>query len=285
MNRKDWFRYFAPRFVTLAAVMGFILRIVLIFMPQTVRDFGFLDILRIFGLGLLNDVAFSAIALVPAFVIYSLMTSAKYRKPAGYIIEGLLVALAVYVIGFNDITDEYGGVVPGIADALVAIILICFSIKLFVPTVRDGWRKVSAIALSLLYIICAVLIFVCEIVFWEEFAVRFNFIAVDYLVYTNEVIGNIMESYNIPLMSLGVLAVSLGIFWLLFRHADWKNAGIGGTREYLLNLACTVVFACLGFGFLHLGYRNFGTSCRKAAPGTSWRPSHLTNLTTISSIR
>ncbi len=132
MNRKDWFRYFAPRFVTLAAVMGFILRIVLIFMPQTVRDFGFLDILRIFGLGLLNDVAFSAIALVPAFVIYSLMTSAKYRKPAGYLIEGLLVALAVYVIGFNDITDEYGGVVPGIADALVAIILICFSIKLFV---------------------------------------------------------------------------------------------------------------------------------------------------------
>ena len=260
MKKTDWFKYFAPRFVALAAVMGFILRIVLIFMPQTVRDFGFWDILRIFGLGFLNDVAFSAIALVPAFVIYSLMTSAKYRKPVGYIIEGLLVALAVYVIGFNDITDEYGGVVPGIANALVAIILVCFSIKLFVPAVRDGWRKVSAIALSLLYIICAVLIFVCEIVFWEEFAVRFNFIAVDYLVYTNEVIGNIMESYNIPLMSLGVLAVSLGIFLLLFRRADWKNAGIGSAGEYAGNLYRTLICACIGFFFLHYGYRNFGTS-------------------------
>ena len=260
MNKKDWFKYFAPRFAALAAIMGFILRIILIFMPQTVRDFGFADILRIFGLGLLNDVAFSAIALVPAFVVYSLMTSAKYRRPAGYIIEGLLAALSVYVIGFNDITDEYGGVVPGIANALVAIIFVCFSIKLFVPAVRDGWRRFSAVALSLLYIICAVLIFVCEIVFWEEFAVRFNFIAVDYLVYTNEVIGNIMESYNIPLMSLGVLGVSLAVSMLLFRRAPWKEFGIGSAKEYVLNLCGLIVCAGAGFGFLHWGYRNLGTS-------------------------
>ncbi len=38
-----------------------------------------------------------------------------------------------------------------------------------------------------------------EFVFWNEFAARFNFIAVDYLVYTNEVIGNIRESYPMPL--------------------------------------------------------------------------------------
>lgn len=33
--------------------------------------------------------------------------------------------------------------------------------------------------------------------FWTEFSSRFNFIAVDYLVYTTEVIGNIRESYPI----------------------------------------------------------------------------------------
>ncbi|MCB0492419.1 MAG: hypothetical protein KDC93_08385 [Cyclobacteriaceae bacterium] len=33
--------------------------------------------------------------------------------------------------------------------------------------------------------------------FWEEFTTRFNFIAVDYLVYTTEVIGNIRQSYPI----------------------------------------------------------------------------------------
>lgn len=33
--------------------------------------------------------------------------------------------------------------------------------------------------------------------FWEEFTTRFNFIAVDYLVYTTEVLGNIQQSYPI----------------------------------------------------------------------------------------
>jgi len=33
--------------------------------------------------------------------------------------------------------------------------------------------------------------------FWTEFSSRFNFIAVDYLIYTHEVIGNIRESYPI----------------------------------------------------------------------------------------
>jgi phosphoglycerol transferase MdoB-like AlkP superfamily enzyme len=51
-----------------------------------------------------------------------------------------------------------------------------------------------------------------ELVFWNEFSSRFNFIAVDYLVYTNEVIGNIRESYNLPLALSGVAAVAL-VLW------------------------------------------------------------------------
>nr|WP_275855523.1 LTA synthase family protein [Sulfurimonas sp. MAG313] len=50
--------------------------------------------------------------------------------------------------------------------------------------------------------------------FWDEFGVRFNFIAVDYLVYTTEVLGNIKESYpiNLLLSIIGVLAGVLLIF-------------------------------------------------------------------------
>ena len=49
--------------------------------------------------------------------------------------------------------------------------------------------------------------------FWTEFSSRFNFIAVDYLIYTNEVIGNIRESYPIGwiLGALGGLSL-LGAF-------------------------------------------------------------------------
>ena len=38
------------------------------------------------------------------------------------------------------------------------------------------------------------LLAVAEWLFWEEFGARFNFIAVDYLLYTHEVLGNIWQS-------------------------------------------------------------------------------------------
>ena len=60
---------------------------------------------------------------------------------------------------------------------------------------------------------------ISEILFWEEFGVRFNFIAVDYLVYTTEVVKNIRESYNLPLIITVVLAIATGLFLL------WRRLG------------------------------------------------------------
>ena len=55
---------------------------------------------------------------------------------------------------------------------------------------------------------------VSEFVFWNEFASRFNFIAVDYLIYTREVIGNIRESYDLrPLFGgVGIVAFAMLAF-------------------------------------------------------------------------
>ena len=54
--------------------------------------------------------------------------------------------------------------------------------------------------------------------FWDEFGVRFNFIAVDYLIYTHEVIGNIRESFPVgTLLSLLALGVAAAV-WLSRRH-------------------------------------------------------------------
>lgn len=48
---------------------------------------------------------------------------------------------------------------------------------------------------------------VAEWLFWDEFGVRFNFIAVDYLVYSDEVVNNILESYPVyTLLALIALA-------------------------------------------------------------------------------
>ena len=62
-----------------------------------------------------------------------------------------------------------------------------------------------------------VFIGVAEFVFWNEFSSRFNFIAVDYLVYTREVIGNIRESYNLTPLFIAV-GLSAGTLLLMARR-------------------------------------------------------------------
>ena len=56
---------------------------------------------------------------------------------------------------------------------------------------------------------------VAEVLFWEEFSVRFNFISVDYLVYRREVTDNINQSYPLPLLLSAIFVVAVLIFWKL----------------------------------------------------------------------
>ena len=73
--------------------------------------------------------------------------------------------------------------------------------------------RARPLAHAALFVIVYALAFgaVGEWLFWDEFGVRFNFIAVDYLVYTTEVIGNIRESYPMPAIygGLGLAALFL----------------------------------------------------------------------------
>lgn len=57
---------------------------------------------------------------------------------------------------------------------------------------------------------------ISEYFFWNEFGVRYNFIAVNYLIYTNEVIGNIMESYPvIPIFSALFIVAGVVTFYIV----------------------------------------------------------------------
>ncbi|MCU0966567.1 MAG: hypothetical protein MUF08_16325, partial [Burkholderiaceae bacterium] len=85
-----------------------------------------------------------------------------------------------------------------------------------VPDTPRGAALLRAVALLLALLLAAGLVFVsaAEFVFWNEFGTRFNFIAVDYLVYTNEVIGNIRQSYSLPLLLTAVGLAALALFAL-----------------------------------------------------------------------
>lgn len=79
----------------------------------------------------------------------------------------------------------------------------------------SGWRRsLRMVAGVLLLAACAMFSFiaVAEFLFWNEFAARFNFIAVDYLIYTREVLGNIRESYDLRPAYAAIVTLTLLLF-------------------------------------------------------------------------
>lgn len=93
---------------------------------------------------------------------------------------------------------------------------------------------------------------VAEWLFWDEFSVRFNFIAVDYLVYTTEVIANIRESYPMPWIFAGLAAAAAVSHALLVRSGAlkiWFEATHEGwRRRWALGAGWAALIVVAGFG-------------------------------------
>jgi phosphoglycerol transferase MdoB-like AlkP superfamily enzyme len=91
--------------------------------------------------------------------------------------------------------------------------------------------------------------FFAEITFWEEFKNRFNFIAVDYLIYTYEVVKNINESYPIPWLIAGILILTAILLFMTVRRGVFmatfqsKNTFREKLFPTLLVLGTVLVFA------------------------------------------
>ena len=100
-----------------------------------------------------------------------------------------------------------------------------------------GWQRVVTHAACLCVSFALLFGAVAEWFFWEEFSARFNFIAVDYLVYTKEVVGNIRESYPMPWIfaGIGVAAVAMHLaLWRTGLPARWLAAPVTSFRGRVL---------------------------------------------------
>ena len=116
---------------------------------------------------------------------------------------------------------KFAGIfVVGLFYDLVVSSFFAIPVALYCWLMKDSWyqKKWQRIPLFILFFIITLILVLntgSEIVFWDEFNVRYNFIAVDYLIYTTEVLNNIWESYNIPLIAGGVLLATLLILFFL----------------------------------------------------------------------
>jgi len=87
-----------------------------------------------------------------------------------------------------------------------------------------------------------------EWTFWGEFATRFNFIAVDYLIYTTEVVGNIRESYPVVRWMTELAIVALVVVWFTRRALAPRDDGSRFGARSLVVLAWLVATVAVSFG-------------------------------------
>ena len=147
-----------------------------------------------------------------------------------------------------------------------AVNAVYFSLPfvLYLWLAPDRWvvRKWHACVVTVwFFIFSAILIFngVAEYLFWDEFSARFNFIAVDYLVYTTEVVGNINQSYPMTWIILGIVIASVLVTLALIPRLKGDGEWFPFKRRSILVAVYAAVFALCYFGVhtrLHQFSRN-----------------------------
>ncbi|WP_294244777.1 LTA synthase family protein [uncultured Chryseobacterium sp.] len=240
--------------------ISLILRIVFLFHPITTVSFGFVEMSKILLTGIANDLfVFILVSIVLALYLLFLSES-KYKKPYGPAILGILVLFFLYILLVpNNIFKQYGGSVAEIALAFVGLKTLCFGLMLFLPHKRLKIRNILYFITLFLYVLVIIFNAVSEYFFYNEFGLRYNFIAVDYLIYTNEVIGNIMESYPvIPLFS-AILAVAVLVTVFIYRKTQSGLLQLPDLKQKLVLGGAFIIAVVAGFVGL-----NFTTGIRSS---------------------
>jgi len=102
---------------------------------------------------------------------------------------------------------------------LYAIYLLIFPKK----WIGSTFDKVFTYFYLVLILIIIYFSLLAEIPFWDEFGVRFNFIAVDYLIYTYEVVENINQSYPLPLIFAVLISLILITLYTLKKTGAFRS--------------------------------------------------------------
>jgi phosphoglycerol transferase MdoB-like AlkP superfamily enzyme len=153
-----------------------------------------------------------------------------------------------------DVVRLYGvGLAYDFAFLIYAALPLAF--YLFVLSPNRLWatraHRAFLYALTASSLFAMLFVATAEYFFWDEFGARFNFIAVDYLVYTTEVIDNIRESYPVGRLIAGLAVLALALTFALRRAiARALDAPPLPLKRGLAAFAGLVVLAALDAGFV-----------------------------------
>lgn len=134
----------------------------------------------------------------------------------GFTIVRLIIAFNLTTIDFTIAPRNFAQAfaVGFFYDCGVATIIALFFYQCLKLLKR--WTTTRFFAHIFIIFLVSVMIFgfIAEVFFWEEFSSRFNGIAVYYLIFPREVIGNLQESFNVVAFLPFIFAGAAFIWWM-----------------------------------------------------------------------
>jgi phosphoglycerol transferase MdoB-like AlkP superfamily enzyme len=131
--------------------------------------------------------------------------------------------ITTYAIKFGqidvfEITNIFlSGFIIDIAAAILAFVFLRSIRIILLPLLRINYiATIFEFICFILLNLILTLNLTGEVIFWDEFGSRYNFIAVDYLVYTHEIVNTLKESVPVPAV-LAVISLYLLIITYAFR--------------------------------------------------------------------
>jgi phosphoglycerol transferase MdoB-like AlkP superfamily enzyme len=149
-----------------------------------------------------------------------------------FIIISLLVRVVFYIWSFSEIDFSIFNFFRiigtglffdlGVISFFIAIYLVYLAVfpNKWIGSLAD---KIFTYGFYFITTLIITFSFFAEFTFWEEFQNRFNFIAVDYLIYTYEVVQNINQSYPIPLLLLIIFSIVFLQYYILRKRKKFKH--------------------------------------------------------------
>ncbi len=253
------FKYYRPALVTGVTVVAIstITRLLLLLKSASGVEWTISSISGLLSIGLLYDLVIASYVMLP-LVVHLWWTNERMYTGIWKWVTIIIFLIILGVVLFSSLVpadfnkELRRGVILYFGIRLLVFILL----SLRAPSKRISWRK--GVLLIDYFLITYILLFIgiSEWFFWDEFSTRFNFIAVDYLVYTNEVLGNIQESYPIVWIIIAVLFITF-----LFTGINRKN--LVAPTENRPSLSSRSIAALLLMVLPFTGYFFLSSSVRK----------------------
>lgn len=150
-----------------------------------------------------------------------------------FLLASFIVRTTLLILSFSKAGITPWSLVRIYGEGLIfdTIVALTFSAAyaLYLLFLPERWNK-SAINKAITYagffivVLIIMFAFFAEFAFWNEFESRFNFIAVDYLVYTFEVISNINQSYPLPWLISGMVLLSLAVTFIFHKRHIFQQS-------------------------------------------------------------